>query len=170
MFKYLKNDKITKLVGKAKSSIYKQLNNHEINFLEAHLKMENEIKIIYDNNDFSYQELLKRKERLTAITENITNISISLFFGFIASIIFEFIKLTMSIHFDGNNKNIFTIILLFISIVLLFCVISFILFYTILKCAYEFSSNDKFNTKDNELKLIDKKLSEYEAVRNNNIN
>lgn len=168
MFKYLKNDKITKLVGKTKSSIYKQLNNHEINFLEAHLKMENEIKIIYDNNDFSYQELLKRKERLTAIAENITNISISLFFGFIASIIFEFIKLTMSIHFDGNNKNIFTIILPSISIVLLFCVIFFILFYIILKCAYEFSSNDKFNTKDSELELIEDKLSEYDTIHNNN--
>lgn len=164
MFKYLKNDKITKSVGKARTTINEEMRKNEINFLEAHLKMEKEIQSIYDSNNFSYQDLIKRKKHLKDFNDNLKNILISLVFGIIASIIFDFIKSTISEDLTTNiNNDLFVMLIYIIFLVVFFIAIALGMVYLILKFSQQISSNDKLNTNDYELDIIKEKLKEYEC-------
>lgn len=163
MFKYLKNDKITKLVGKAKTTVNEEMKKNEINFLEAHLKLEEEIQFIYDSNKFSYQDLIKRKNHLNEFNDTIKNISISLAFGFLASVIFDIIKSTTSKDSTiSNDNNSFVMFTYTILLTVFFIVMGFGIVYLILKFSHQISSNDKLNTNDYELNIIKEKLKEYE--------
>lgn len=163
MFKYLKNDKITKMIGKTKNIINDEMRENEINFLEAHLKIEKEIQSIYDNNNFSYQDLVNRKKHLTKFNNNIYNIMISFIFGFLSSVIFYAMESTIiNINIDNNDKF---MILLFVF----YIIIGFIVFYCIFKIAHQISSDDKLNTNEYELSIIEKELNKYEKGHNKNI-
>ncbi len=162
MFKYLKNDKITKLVGKARTIIDEEMRKNEINFLEAHLKMEKEIQSIYDSNSFSYRDLIERKNHLKEFNNNIKNILISFVFGLLVSIIVDFIKSITSENLITINNNIFMMLINSILLAILIIAVEFGIVYVILKFSHQISSNDKLNTNKYELDIIEEKLKKYE--------
>ncbi|MDD6848397.1 MAG: hypothetical protein PUD53_06475 [Oscillospiraceae bacterium] len=159
MFKEFKKDKITKFIQKEENNIYKRLKSNDINFLEAHYILENKISQIYNENNFSYQDLLKRRRFLTSFRSNIKNIMLSLVLGMIASA-------TCSFIIDSSKiLSILNPIIYYISMAIITSLIVCFFLNFIPKCARNISEIDFYNVNSFELKIIDNILQEYEDKR-----
>lgn len=162
MFKYFKNDKITKLVVKSLKITKEEMKNNDIGFLEAHLKMQTEIQLIYNNNLFSYQDLIKRKKHIVEFNNSINNILISFIFGLLASLIFWFFQYIINPSINIDYNNIFMLLFYIIMFIIVYILIFFTIICSILKTARQISSNDELNTNEYELEIIKEQLKKYE--------
>lgn len=155
-----KKDKITKEIGKIKKVINIQKNNDEISLLEGHKILVNEISDVYNNGNYSYNDLLKRKSIITNFNNNYKEIVISFAFGLFSSIIVSSVS-----EFINNNYEISKLLNFIISAIssTFFSLIAFVLvILIIIYCAKKLSEEDKYHTDEYELEIIEKKLKELE--------
>ncbi len=156
MFNGFKKDKITKLVQKEKDNLYNDLKNNNINLLEAHYIMEDNISKIYNENQFYYQDILNRKRYLTSFRDNTNNILISLLYGILGSGICSFI-LEASEVLSGFGTIICSILMLVII-----SIIAYFVLKSIFNTAVLLSDKDLYNVDAYELNIIENILQEYE--------
>lgn len=162
-----RKDKITKEIGKRKKVINIKKNKDEISLLEGHKILVNEISDVYNNGNYSYNDLLKRKSIITNFNNNYKEIVISFAFGILASAFLAYIQdicnclssLISSIF--PNNSLLQIIVLIIITLLLLFAVVSGVVFF-IIRSARGLSFNDPYHTDEYELKIIEKKLEKLE--------
>lgn len=156
MLGFPKKDKITKLIIKASNEIYSNLKENNIDYLQAHLNMKEEIEKIYQQNNFYYQELLERKIFLTKYRNNLNNIFISFAFGVLSSWICSMVT-DATKTFQQYQPWIYNLIMIIIVLIA-----SYFILRMVFSSAKLFSSDENFNTKDFELNLIEKKLNNLE--------
>lgn len=159
-FKYLRKDKISKDIGKIKKTVNNKLDNGKITLLEGHKILVNEITEIYNKDDYSYNDLLKRRNFIKNFNSNYKNIIISFAFGLFSSIIVSSVS-----EFINNNYEISKLLNFIISAIssTFFLLIAFVLvILIIIYCAKKLSEEDKYHTDEYELEIIEKKLKELE--------
>lgn len=164
-----KKDKITKEIGKIKKVINIQKNNDEISLLEGHKILVNEITDVYKNGNYSYNDLLKRKNIITNFNNNYKEIVISFAFGILTSLFVAYIQkicnylssLISGICPDINNSLLQVIIMIAVTVILILAVVLWVVFF-IIRSARELSYNDPYHTDEYELKIIEKKLEKLE--------
>lgn len=159
-FKYLRKDKISKEIGKIKKTVNNKLDDGKITLLKGHKILVNEITEIYNKDDYSYNDLLKRRNMLKNFNSNYKNIIISFAFGLFSSIIVSNIA-----KFINNNIKLSKFLDFIISAIssTVFLLITFALvILIIIYSAKKLSEEDKLHTDEYELKIIEKKLEKLE--------
>jgi hypothetical protein len=152
----IKKDKITKLIEKSEKSFYDDYKNNNLNFFEAHCKMQDGIEEIYKTNDFYYQELLDRKRFLTSFKSQTISLIIALAFGLLSTWIYELITTLSRMLYSSNPilNLILQIIMLIITLIIIIMVVR-----KVFKTAKFISNLDTYNTNDFELLIIEEKLN-----------
>ena len=162
-----RKDKITKEIGKRKKVINNKMNKNEISLLKGHKILVNEISDVYNNGNYSYNDLIKRKSIITNFNNNYKEIVISFAFGILASAFLAYIQeiwnclssLISSIF--PNNSLLQVIIMIAITVILILSVVLWVVFF-IIRSARGLSFNDPYHTDEYELEIIEKKLKELE--------
>lgn len=164
MFKLLKKSKKSKI----SSLVLHEYNNLKdlTNYDKAHYLLMDKIDEIYSNNNFTYEDYVLRRERLTTYPVKMEFI----YFSIILVIILDFILSGFNEVTQIFNSNVWNVSEVWIKILfIIVCIIFYIVWiggivYLVIasKRLLEIIKNDYFNTKDYELKIIENKLNELD--------
>lgn len=79
----LKKDRITKILEAKEKTLYTQYKNKMLTQVEMHIKMKEQIKLVYENDTLTFEDVVNRKNYLSGFQPNIFIIASSFVIGVI---------------------------------------------------------------------------------------
>lgn len=153
----LKKDRITKILEAKEKTLYTQYKNKMLTQVEMHIKMKEQIKLVYENDTLTFEDVVNRKNYLSGFQPNIFIIASSFVIGVIGTWFYDLANDLRNWVNYAFNYYLSPLINLIVIILLALLAIK-----VIIDVAKFTSIKDDFITKDYELSIINEQIKQFE--------
>lgn len=153
----LKKDRITKILEAEEKTLYTQYKNKMLTQVEMHTKMKEQIKLVYENDTLTFEDVVYRKNYLSGFQPNIFIIASSFFIGVMGTWFYDLANDLRNWVNYAFNYYLSPLINLIVIILLALLAIK-----VIIDVAKFTSIKDVFITKDYELSIINEQIKQFE--------
>lgn len=170
----MSNNLLGSKVNEARKVVEKQQEIDNITYEEAHKLMIEKIKEIYktaEKENYDFEMYIKRKQEIKNSTKILLNFSVAIITSFVTLLIFSkipemlvnicnFFRTMISSDFTFLWST-FLVVVIFIALYVVVLLIIYVFNKIVCKFEIEYSN---FYTNEIELRILDKKINDYESV------